>query len=140
MHLLKEIDKGISNRGAKVGLIITEVGEGRSLDAFDFFHEHGHRAIVDMDPINPDPYALKFAYLWARWQSLKDSAEVLDSEVVSQALASIKLAIGNVTSVKSNNTQAINLITSSTTIVGNLYTQIQIELERLERLMDDVAE
>ena len=39
-NLLKEIDKGISNRGARAGIIITEVGEGKDLDPFDFFGFH----------------------------------------------------------------------------------------------------
>jgi len=133
--LLKEIDKGISNRGAKIGLIITEVGEGKELDPFDFFHEHGHRAIVDMDPIKPDPYALRFAYLWARWQCIKDEANSLDSNVVKDSLKSIKLAIANVTTIKSNNSKAIGIITTNSGLVETLYSQISNEIISLENLI-----
>ena len=133
--LLKEIDKGISNRSAKIGLIITEVGHGKDLDPFDFFHEHGHRAIVDVDPLEPDPFALRFAYLWARWQCIKDEANVLDSNVVMESLKTIKLAIANVTTIKTNNTKAIGLMTSNTQLVDKLHEQIELEIESLEALI-----
>jgi len=136
--LLKEIDKGISNRGAKVGLIITEVGEGKDLDPFDFFHEHGHRAIVDMDPIEPDPYALRFAYLWARWQCIKDEANVLDSNVVIESLKTIKLAIGNVTTIKANNTKAIGLMTTNSTLADTINSQISEEIKNLENIISSL--
>ena len=136
--LLKEIDKGISNRGAKIGLIITEVGEGKDLDPFDFFHEHGHRAIVDMDPIEPDPFALRFAYLWARWQCIKDEANVLDSNVVMESLKTIKLAIANVTTIKANNTKAIGLMTANSTLADTINSQISDEIKSLENLISSL--
>ena len=136
--LLKEIDKGISNRGAKIGLIITEMGEGKDLDPFDFFHEHGHRAIVDMDPIEPDPFALRFAYLWARWQCIKDEANVLDSNVVMESLKTIKLAIANVTTIKANNTKAIGLMTANSTLADTINSQISDEIKSLENLISSL--
>ena len=136
--LLKEIDKGISNRGAKIGLIITEVGEGKDLDPFDFFHEHGHRAIVDMDPIEPDPFALRFAYLWARWQCIKDEANVLDSNVVMESLKTIKLAIANVTTIKANNTKAIGFMTANSTLADTINSQISDEIKSLENLISSL--
>ena len=136
--LLKEIDKGISNRGAKIGLIITEMGEGKDLDPFDFFHEHGHRAIVDMDPIEPDPFALRFAYLWARWQCIKDVANVLDSNVVMESLKTIKLAIANVTTIKANNTKAIGFMTANSTLADTINSQISDEIKSLENLISSL--
>ena len=136
--LLKEIDKGISNRDAKIGLIITEVGEAKDLDPFDFFHEHGHRAIVDMDPIEPDPFALRFAYLWARWQCIKDEANVLDSNVVMESLKTIKLAIANVTTIKANNTKAIGLMTANSTLADTINSQISDEIKSLENLISSL--
>ena len=136
--LLKEIDKGISNRDAKIGLIITEVGEAKDLDPFDFFHEHGHRAIVDMDPIEPDPFALRFAYLWARWQCIKDEANVLDSNVVMESLKTIKLAIANVTTIKANNTKAIGFMTANSTLADTINSQISDEIKSLENLISSL--
>ena len=136
--LLKEIDKGISNRDAKIGLIITEVGEAKDLDPFDFFHEHGHRAIVDMDPIEPDPFALRFAYLWARWQCIKDVANVLDSNVVMESLKTIKLAIANVTTIKANNTKAIGFMTANSTLADTINSQISDEIKSLENLISSL--
>jgi hypothetical protein len=137
-NLLKEIDKGISNRGARAGIIITEVGEGKDLDPFDFFHEHGQRAILDLDPKEPDPYALRFAYLWARWQCLKDEAKALDSSVVLESLKSIRLAIGSVTTMKSNNTKAIGMLQSNSGLAETLSRQVSSEIEILEKIISDL--
>lgn len=138
--LYEELDKGISNRGAKVGFIITEPKDSANLSS-DFFHEGTKgRAILDMDPLNPDVNALRFAYLWARWECLKDEAKVLDSNAVKAALTTIKISLGTLITAKSNNTKAIGLLDSNASIIEGLEKNVKAEIQTLESLIRAVEE
>ena len=133
--LLEEIDKGILNRGAQIGIIVTDRTAGEDLNNFDFFHEHSNRAILHMDPNNPDPNSLQFAYLWARWMCLKDSGKILDSTVVGESLKAIKIAIGNATTIKGNNTRVKDLMDTNSTLADTISTQVTAEIRALEDLI-----
>jgi hypothetical protein len=137
-QLYDELDKGIANRGAKSGFIITEPRETSSLST-DFFQEGVRgRAILDLDPLDPDLNALRFAYLWARWQCLKDEATVLDSNAVKAALSSIKIAMGTMRTAKSNNTQAKGLLETNAGILEQLEKSVNQEIAQLEDLIRDI--
>jgi hypothetical protein len=133
--LLEEIDKGIANRGAKVGIIITDRTLGVDLDTINFFHEYSNRAILHMDPNEPDPNALRFAYLWARWMCLKDSGRVLDSGVVESALKEIKIAIGNTTTIKKNNTTIQGFLETNSGLADTINDQVTAQIDSLESLI-----
>lgn len=137
-QLYEELEKGMANRGAKSGFIITEPRETSSIST-DFFHEGATgRAILDLDPLNPDINALRFAYLWARWQCLKDEARVLDSNAVKAALSSIKMAMGTLRTAKANNTQAKGLLDSNIGILDQLEKSVNAEIKELESLIADI--
>ncbi len=134
--LLEELDKGIANRGARAGIIIKELDARLSPDSPNVFQEHSKgRAILQMNPEDPDIYALKLAYLWARWQCLRDSAMALDSEAVGSAVRSIKLEIDKITTAKSNNTHARGYLEANDTLLEGLRGAVKSELARLEELM-----
>lgn len=133
--LLEEIDKGIANRGANVGVIVTDRTLGVDLDTLNFFHEHSNRAILHMDPNDPDPNTLRFAYLWARWMCLKDSGIVLDSEVVQNALNEIKIAIGNTVTIKTNNTTAKRYLDTNSSLADAINLQVSLQITALEELI-----
>lgn len=134
-QLYEELDKGLLNRGGRAGFIITEPRDSSSLST-DFFLEGAKgRAILEMDPLDPDINALRFAYLWARWQCLKDEAKVLDSNAVKAAISSIKMALGTLTTAKSNNTQAKGMLDANEGILDQLGKSVKSEIEELENLI-----
>lgn len=134
--LYEELDKGMSNRGAKVGFIVTQPKDYENI-ATDFFIEGTKgQAILEMNPENPDHNALRFAYLWARWTCLREENQTLDSSVVRDAIASIKLALSTLTSAKSNNTQAQGLLERNKGILNSLENAVTAEIDNLELLLE----
>ena len=134
--LYEELEKGMSNRGARVGFIITEPRNYESI-ATDFFKEGTKgQAILEMNPNNPDQNALRFAYLWARWASLREDHQSLDSNAVRDAITTIRMALGNLRTAKSNNTEAQGLLERNKGLLHNLETAVIKEIDKLESLLD----
>ena len=63
---------------------------------------------------------------------------MLDSAVVLESLKSIRLAIGNVTTIKSNNTKAIGMLQNNSSIAETLSRQISSEIEILENIISEL--
>ena len=73
---LKELDKGIENRGASAGVIILEPEARHNIDEYNFIREMtNNRAILYIDPRNIDIHAVRYSYLWARLKCLGTSAK-----------------------------------------------------------------
>lgn len=134
--LYEELEKGLSNRGAKVGFIITEPKTYEKI-ATDFFTEGPKgQAILEMDSEDPDFNSLRFAYLWARWASLREGNQNLDSNAVRDAVASIKMSLGTLRTAKSNNTQAQGFLDKNKGLLQSLEDSINSDLNGLEVLLD----
>jgi hypothetical protein len=134
--LYEELKKGITNRVAKVGVIVTDSTTALgSTSADDFFRENGNMAILILDPENIDPNSVKFAYLWSRWMCLRDTTQVLDIGGVANVIESIKRELMIIRDFRTHHSNIANEIELVKPKVDNLETAIKSQLKRLEEMI-----
>lgn len=136
---IEELEKGMLNRASKVGIIAVEKFSGLSVETGDVFKElKENMAVLVLDPTDIDINAVRLAYLWARWKCLADVGNVLDTAFVANSIASIKQSIKSFATLRTKNTQVITLIGENGSLLNLLETQIENELEKLSRAIDEV--
>ena len=136
---IEELEKGMLNRGAKVGIIAVEKFSGLSIETGDVFKElKDDMAVLVLNPTDIDINAVRLAYLWARWKCLVNVGSVLDTALVMKSIEAIKLSIRSFSNLRSKNTQVINLIGENGSLLDLLEKQITGELGTLSRAIDEV--
>jgi len=136
---IEELEKGMINRGSKVGIIAVEKFSGLSIETGDVFKElKENMAVLVLDPTDIDINAVRLAYLWARWKCLVNVGSVLDTALVMNSIKAIKLSIKSFSTLRSKNTQVVNLIGENDSLLDLLETQITDELGALSRAIDEV--
>ena len=134
--LYDELKKGMSNRAAKAAIIVTDATTAIGVGGDEkFFRENGNQAILILDPLDPDPNAIKFAYLWSRWICRRDNASLLNVGSVRDVMESIQRELGVVKSIKSHHSTIAKEITLVGPKVDSLETNIKLELNRLQDLI-----
>jgi hypothetical protein len=135
--LFDELKKGISNRGAKAGVIVTDATTAVGVGADEkFFRENGNSAILILDPLDPDPNAIKFAYLWSRWICRRDNATLLDVGSVRDVMESIQRELAIVKSIKSHHSSIARELELVEPKVEGLEGNIKIQLNKLKELVE----
>jgi hypothetical protein len=143
LWLYKELEKGISNREAKAGVIVVdETTAGGSAEDNEFFRENGNMAILVLDPENIDSNSIKFAYLWSRWMSRRDDSHILNVGGVKEVLDSIRRELSVIRSVKSHHTAVTREIGFAIDKVDHLEKSVKSQLDKLEAMIQltDVTE
>ena len=136
---MKELDKGIDNRGAKAGVIITEPRTSQEMNGYNFFREMpNNRAILFIDPNDIDENAIRYSYLWARLKCLDSTGKVLSSKAVKDSLQTIAMAIKKCSELRRNNTSAIKSIEMNGGIVDEIDRLITAEIKALNELIAEV--
>ena len=135
----EELDKGMLNRGSKVGIIAVEKFAGLSIETGEVFKElNDNMAVLLVDPTNIDENAVQLAYLWARWKCLLEVGTALDTAVVANAINAIKTSIKSFSTLRSHNTQIVKVVGENGSLIDLLESQIKDELTKLTQAIDEV--
>jgi len=136
---IEELEKGMSNRDSRVGIIAVEKFSGMSTETGDVFRElKENMAVLVLDPNNIDFNAVRLAYLWARWRCLLDVGNVLDTSLVTQAIKEISQSISSFKTLRSKNTQVVKLIGENEDLLSVIESQIKDKLTALSQAIDEV--
>ena len=139
--LYDELKKGISNRDAKAGVIVTDATTAIGVGGDEkFFRENGNLAILILDPLDPDPNAIKFAYLWSRWICRRDDASLLDVGSVRDVMESIQRELAIVKSIKSHHSTMARELELVEPKVEGLESNIKIQLNKLQELIESTED
>jgi hypothetical protein len=124
-----------------VGFIVTDPSNSRTLDDFNFFYEKPNgRAILVVDSLEPDPNAIRFAYIWARWMCIREGNSELNAQSVEDAVNEIRQSIGSFTTLMQKNTKAINMLTENDGLMDSMKKAIARELDGLTKMIEEAAE
>jgi hypothetical protein len=135
--LYDELKKGMSNRGAKAGVIATDEATAVGVNGEDkFFRENGNIAILILDSQEPDPNAIKFAYLWSRWVCRRDNASQLDAGSVRDVMEAIQRELSVVKAIKSHHTTMTNELDLVRPKVDGLEANIKFQLAKLTAMIE----
>jgi hypothetical protein len=135
--LFDELKKGLSNRDAKAGVIVTDAVTALGVnDADGFFRENGNLAILIVDTKEPDTNAIKFAYLWSRWICQRDQKSILDVGTVREVIDSILRDLSVVKSIKGHHSSMANELELVKPKVESLEKNIKIQLEKLSEIIE----
>ena len=139
--LYDELKKGISNRDAKAGVIVTDATTAIGVGGDEkFFRENGNLAILILDPLDPDSNAIKFAYLWSRWICRRDDASLLDVGSVRDVMESIQRELAIVKSIKSHHSTMARELELVEPKVEGLESNIKIQLNKLQELIESTED
>ena len=131
----------MDNRGCSVGFIVCEPSNSRTLDDFNFFYEKPNgRAILVVDPIDPDANAIRFAYIWARWMCIREGNSELNSQSVEDAVNEIRQSIDSFKTLMQKNTKAINLLSENDLLMDSMKKAISRELDGLTKMIEEASE
>lgn len=134
--LYDELKKGITNREAKAGVMVTDATTAIGVGGDEkFFRENGNLAILILDPLDPDPNAIKFAYLWSRWICRRDDASLLDVGSVRDVMESIQRELAIVKSIKTHHSTMARELELVEPKVEGLESNIKIQLNKLQELI-----
>jgi hypothetical protein len=102
----RELDGGMSNRSASVGVLVFKTLDQSPYNPIPFFY-HDNCAYVVYNP-EDDIYSIQLAYMWARWQARRilNKSSSLDEETIKNHIMSIRTAIDTAKTIKSNHTRA----------------------------------
>ena len=70
--ILDELDGAMKNRDATVGVAVFATPENAPTNVC--FTAYGCKAVLVLDKENPDPLAVRLAYMWARWVAKRELA------------------------------------------------------------------
>lgn len=97
----EELDAAMANRDAVVGIaVFSNQAKAPSTAPFVFYDT---KAILVIDKEDPEPGALRLAYMWARWTTLRQMAlddSELNLERVEALLDDARRELGRISSIK----------------------------------------
>ena len=134
--LLVELEKGVSNREADYGVLITNESGYNSHGAFPFWEDWGNRRailVVEDDFTKIDPNKIRFAYLLARARVLdmKSNLDADKLDMVHEQIATIRTSFGRLSTLKGNHTKASRAIGDIAEDIKFLQENVGDELDRL---------
>lgn len=136
---IDELEKGMINRGSRVGIIAVDNFSGMSVVSGDVFKElNDTMAVLVLDPTDIDENAVHLAYLWARWKCLTNLGTSLDTVVVEDGIKMISQALNAFRVMRTNNTEAKKAIDKNGDLFKVMEDQIGAELSKLERAIKEV--
>jgi hypothetical protein len=135
--LYDELKKGISNRSALCGIIVTDdtTANGVKNDGH-FFRESGNTAILILDTEEPDSNAIRFAYLWSRWNLKRATTVLLESGRVREIMEAISREISVITQIKGHNSKISTEIELLKPKVNALEEHVKEQLNHLQELVE----
>jgi hypothetical protein len=138
---IEELEKGMLNRGSKVGIIAVEKFSGLSIEMGDVFKElKENMAVLVLDPTDIDINAVRLAYLWARWKCLVNVGSAVDTALVTHSINALKQSSKAFATLRNQNSQVVKLIGANGSLLTLLETQIMDELGTLSQAIDEVNE
>lgn len=138
----KELDAAMENRDAAAGVIVFSRQEYAPTPVP--FHHMDDKAIVVLDVDDPDPGALRLAYMWARWvvrrkASAVTQADGLDVERVQRLVEDAARALDKSTAIRSAHTKARKSIEQAGSHLDELSDEVGKALDALTAEVDSAC-
>lgn len=134
--LLKELQKGVSNRKADYGILVTNESGYTLKGGFPFWEDWGNKQailVVEDDFENIDEDKIRFAYLLAkaRVRDIRANLDAETLEMVGEQIATINSSFTRLSWIKSTRTQAASALDEMITHIDYLAANVGKELEKL---------
>lgn len=129
--ILEELDEAMSNRNASVGIAVFA---GPDLAPSPVpFSPYGNKAVLVLDKDDPDPHAIRLAYMWARWMARRElaGADTLDAARIEALIDEARRALQHATQVKRAHTSARKGIDDAASHVDTLIAEVTSALDGL---------
>lgn len=129
---LDELESAMSNRAAQSAVAVFASPEFAPTAVP--FMPYGRRAIVVVDPDDPDQKLLELAYMAARWEARKAlgvDAEAIDHAAVEEAISAVRQALGRLTTVRTHHSTARRGIE----LAGNAVDTLALEVDEALRAL-----
>lgn len=100
-NILDELDLAMANREAAAGIAVFSSQANAPVSVP--FAPYGEKAVLVVDKADPDPTAVRLAYLWARWvvrRSLAVTADGVDVARVESLVEEARRALGRATTIR----------------------------------------
>ena len=138
--LYDELQKGMTNRQAIAGVIVTDsvTAGGTNWDG-KFWRETGNMATLILDPLDPDANSIRFAYLWSRWIVRRDNTAILDVGSVKEVMENIQRELSVITAIKSHHSKMYGELDLVRPKVEGLETNVKIQLEKLTQIIENAS-
>jgi CHASE3 domain sensor protein len=135
--LLAELDKGISNREADYGILVTNASGYNMTSDFPFWEDLGNRRsilVVDDDFENIDENKMRFAYLVAkaRVKDLKANPDLDTLSDVQPQISTLADAIGRLTHLRGAHSDAVSALGTMLSHIDFLDTNVSVGLKKLD--------
>jgi hypothetical protein len=136
--ILDELDKGIANRDACVGIAVfgTEAYAPTTVP----FMTYGNKAILVVDKDEPDAGAFRLAYMFGRWvarRALGDHADELDVARVESLIDDAQRAVARIAQVRKCHSTAKKGIEDAAGQVDALVHEVEVALDGLRKEIDN---
>jgi hypothetical protein len=131
--MLKELDRGISNREAAAGIAVFARTEQCPGDGP--FGYYGNRAFVVFDPRDRNDLAVRLAIAWARWlarRQLAADAEVVDLDRIGSLIEEARQALRVRSTIDRALTTSANKITEAKSHLATLVGSVEAALVGIE--------
>jgi hypothetical protein len=134
--LLQELEKGVSNRAADYGILVTNESGYNLNSSFPFWEDWGNRRailVLEDDFENLDEDKIRFAYLLAkaRVRDIRANLDAETLEMVGEQVATIKSSFARLTQIKSARTQAVSALNDMLSHIEYLETGVGQKLAEL---------
>ncbi|MDB5478850.1 MAG: hypothetical protein JWM96_1345 [Alphaproteobacteria bacterium] len=130
--ILDELDGAMKNRDAAVGVAVFATTENAPTNVA--FSTYGCKAVLVLDKDDPDPLAVRLAYMWARWvakRELVSDTNEIDAARIESLIDEARRALQRATTVKKCHTSARKGIDEATAHVDALVGEIVAVLDDL---------
>ncbi|MDQ1537893.1 MAG: hypothetical protein QOE58_2286 [Actinomycetota bacterium] len=130
--ILDELDGAMANRNASAGVAVFASYEAAPITSS--FANWGDKAILVLDKDDPDPMAVRLAYMWARWVAKRELAghdDEVDLARVEVLIDDVRRALQRTTYVKKCHTSARKSIDEATASIEVLATEVTTALDQL---------
>lgn len=143
--LLQELEKGVSNRVADYGILVTNESGYKLNGGFPFWEDWGNRRailVLEDDFENLDEDKIRFAYLLAKAR-IRDIRANLDAEtleMVGEQISTINSSFTRLRQIRSTRTQALTALEEMLTHITFLEDHVGKELEKLHAQITSTAQ
>jgi hypothetical protein len=103
------------------------------------FAQYGDKAIVVLDPDDPDERVIQLAYLWSRWvarRKLSDGGAAIDVAAIESLVAGVIRTMDHATQVRTCHTKAKNSIDAAGTHLDTLTHEVDTAMSELRAEID----
>lgn len=131
--ILRELDRGIANRGALAGIAVFARHEQCPGDSS--FHTYGNKAIVVYDHQEQSDLALRLSVAWARWvvrRQLTAGADMVDLDHVGSLIEAAREALRTHSTINRALTTSANKISDARGHLETLVADVETALAGIE--------